>query len=415
MKAALIGLWMLSIAAAFAAARFIDFAPQPRASADVGEFRAALLERDELERAYKLSVYLRGLERENLLETLEVLDRHQSGVTPAEIRLLMLAWSRFDAPGAFSWARDWPTPWKNTLIGEAIWAWGYRDGPAALRALEGLGDADLVGRYRSSLMEGWLRSSDRHSATQYIAEIDEPKRRSRLTFVLAAEAARDGADATIAWLEGVPEDSPNDFKQGAFYHAASAVARYEPLRAADWFVQHRDAWYSEGSLDVIARTWASHYDAPKVMEWLSGLPSVEGERATELPEALGAAFGVWHRKEPEAAAEWLAAALPDARLDDAVMEIVRAGAQASPANAAAWAERIEDETQRRRALQASGRSWLDQDPDAARAWIDAADFSDELKQQILNNPRAAAQLRMRQARKRAAESAVAKPGIQPPR
>lgn len=397
MKAALFALWILSVAVAFAAARWTAPTAAEGDPPSAAGFRAALQERDELARAYAISRNLQVLGPDNLVEMLEALDAHQSGVTPAEVRLLMVAWSRFDAPGAFSWARSWPTRWSDTLMAEALWAWGYRDGVAAMQALEATGDPELIARLRPSLMEGWLRSEDRARATEYVASIDEPKRRRRLTFVLAAEAARDGADTAIAWVESVPEDLPNAFKQGAFYHAASAIARYEPRRAADWFVAHRDAWYSEGSLDVIARKWVLHYDPLPVFEWLLGLPAVEGERANELPDAVAGAFRMWLDKDREAASEWLASVLPDVRLDGAIAELVRTGARSAPENAAAWAERIQDPKQRRRSLLIAGRNWVDVDPVAARAWLEAGDFPEDFAESILNSSRTAAKLRAQAA------------------
>ncbi len=70
---------------------------------------AALEERDELERTYLLTSYLRSLVPESLPAALAEIEKHRVGVTEGEVRLLMLAWTRFDGPGAFKAASEWPT------------------------------------------------------------------------------------------------------------------------------------------------------------------------------------------------------------------------------------------------------------------------------------------------------------------
>ena len=390
MKAVWIVAWVVSIAAAFALGRYADL-DRP-AALDVDGLGAALQERDAVSRLHALSGYLQQLGPENLDAAREVLVANQVGLSREEIRLFMLAWSRFDPSGAYGWAAAYPTRWRTQLMGEALYAWGFRDGPAALRAVEAIEDEDLVLRLRPLVMEGWLGSGEREAASAYVASVSDPKRRRRLTFALAGETLRDGPAAVRAWAESIQDDAPNGFKQGAFYHAASALARDDPRGAGAWFVAHRDAWYSQGSLDVIARKWAAHHDPVAAFAWLEGLPAAEGERASELSTAMEGAFRTWLHADAKSAEAWLTSALPDPRLDGAIAELVRTTAQKAPAHAADWAARIEDPNQRRRSFQIVGRNWLSSDPAAARSWLEA-DVPEDLRQGILQAPRAAAKRR----------------------
>lgn len=382
MRAVWIAVWILSVAAAFGAGRVLSGGDRETDVHDVDSFRAGLRERDSLVRAYRLSGFLNGLTPENLPAVLAVLEEHSSGLTPEEVRLLALAWTRFDAPGAFAWARDWPTRWKRVLLEETAYAWGFRDGPAALRAVEQIEDTELQRRLRKGAVEGWLRSDDRAGASAYVAAIDDPVRRRRLTFLLASEAHRDGAEAAIAWAESLPEDAPHDFKQGAFYHASGAVAREDSRRAAAWFEAHRSDWYSEGSLEGIARKWAQHHDPLELFDWLLALPDGEGERATERRDAIAAAFKVWRREEPARAGEWLQAALPGAEFDGAIEQMAKTLEAPAPASAVEWAQRIEDPKLRERSLMRSARAWMRSDPAAARAWLAQSDLPDPQRQSI---------------------------------
>jgi hypothetical protein len=381
MKAALAVAFVLALAAAFALGRQLE----RREFASVDAFREALAARDELERAHRISAFLRGLDPENLPDALRALEADNDAVTREEVRLLMLAWSRFDPAGAFAWARAWPTPWSNSLMTEAIYAWGLRDARAALREVEGLEDAKLQTRLEQSLVEGWLRSDDRIGASEYIAAIPNGRQRSRLSLALAAEILREGPEAVMRWAEGVPEDAPNDFKRGAFYQAAAVVARDDPRRAAAWFEANRTLPHSAGSLEVIARRWAEHEDPPALFAWLKELPS-DGERAGETGDAVAAGFRIWLDHDPEQAEAWLSSALPDRDLDPAVVELVRARLLSSPASAVEWAVRIDDEAQRRRSTVRAARAWRRRDPEAAQAWLARSGLPEDLVQTILSGP-----------------------------
>ena len=382
MKAAGLALWILTIAASFVLARLTAPGREIADLRSVDSFRAALADRDTLNRSYRLSVFLQDFGPDDVPAVIEILEARSIGVSQEEVRLLMLAWSRFDAPGAFAWASDFPTPWRKLLMSQAMYAWGFRDGRAALRTLEGVEDPELLARLRPAMVEGWLRSDDREGVGEYIASIPEPRRRGRLIFVLAAETMRDGVEAVIRWAEAVPEDAPNDFKQGAFYHASSVVARKDPRRAAEWFELHRTQPYSEGSAAGIALKWVRFHDPPGLFDWLRSLPA-DGVRDGERGTAIADGFRIWLQNVPAEAETWLRAALPDPELDPAIAELVLHLYKSSPGSAVEWALRIQGEKLRRGRTIAAGRAWWRAEPEAVTAWLAESDLSEEVRQQIV--------------------------------
>lgn len=355
------------------------------APASLDTLDEALSERDELERMYQLTRFLRTLGPEDVPGVLEAVEKHRVGVTAEEVRLFMLAWTRVDAPGAFAAARDWPTPWKIVLMEQAMRAWGFNDGKAALAECERIEDKELRDRLRSALVEGWVRSHDRLGASEFAASVAERRRRNRLAFRLAGETMRDGPDAVIAWAEAVPTDAPNEFKQFAFYHAAGAVARVDPERVVPFYKRHMENGYSSTALRNIAIKWSEHHDARDLIAWLQSLPIEEG-RESERAEAIGVAVRTWAPEAPEEVAAWLESKLPNAAFDYAVAEFARAMSATSPELAVAWATRIEDETERHKYTVRGARKWLRQAPEAARTWVAGADLPEEWRQQILANP-----------------------------
>ena len=70
-------------------------------------------ERHALARLYLLTRFLRALGPAALPAALAEVEAHRVGITADQVRLFMLAWTRFDAPGAFKAAQNWPTRWKN--------------------------------------------------------------------------------------------------------------------------------------------------------------------------------------------------------------------------------------------------------------------------------------------------------------
>ena len=339
--------------------------PPPRPGLDT--LRAGLGERDELERMYLLTSFLRTLGPEDVLPALAEVEKHRVGFDKEEVRLLMLAWTRFDGPGAFATARDWPTPWRSILMEEAMHAWGFNDGRAALAECEQIENEELRESLREALISGWVSSHDRQGASEFVATVSNARRRGRLAFRLAGQAKRDGPDAVIAWADAVPEDAPNEFKEAVFATAAGALAHLYPERAAAWYESRMQHWYITSVLYNISGKWAQFHDPKTLIAWIETLP-IEEARESERTDALKVAFRSWAAKAPGEVEAWLETASGGPIRDAAIDELARATADASPAGALRWAGQIEDEKLRRHRILRYSRQWFVQDPEAARTW-----------------------------------------------
>ena len=300
------------------------------------------------------------------------------------VRLFMFAWTRFDAPGAFATARDWPTQWSSVLMKGAMHAWGFTDGRAALAASERIEDEELRESLQMELLSGWVASHDRLGASEFAATLSKPRRRNRLALRLAAEAMRDGPDAVIAWEDAVPVDAPNDFKKAVFGRAAAVLARLDPERVKPWYESRMHRPYTRGGLSGIASKWAQYHDTNALIAWIESLPS-ETVREAERVEAIRQAFLIWAVKAPVEAATWLESASPGPLRDKAIDMFARAINDTSPAEALRWAGQIADEKLRRRRTLKYTRRWFAEDPEAASAWLAEADLPDAWRYQILKN------------------------------
>jgi hypothetical protein len=366
-----------------AASSFTSSAASPSAPG-MDTLRAALSERDPLERNYLLTSFLRALRVEDVPEMLAEVEKHRVGIDAEEVNLLMLAWTRIDGSGAFTTAKNWPTPWKTILMKGAMYAWGFNDGRAALAELRLIEDEELREALEVELLAGWVSSDNRLAASEFAATVPIARRRNRLALRLAAEAGRDGHEAVIAWAEAIPEDAPNDFKMTAFEHAAGSLARLDPKRAAPWYERHMQHAYSRGGLRNLATKWAHHHDPEPLVVWIESLP-VEESREGERKNALRAAFRAWVKQAPEEVEAWLGSAAAGPTRDSAIDEFTRALAKVSPAEALRWSGQITDEELRRMRTLRYTRQWFTKDPEAAQAWLAEAQVPERWREQILNN------------------------------
>ncbi len=379
MKPVIAVLWILSIALAIGLTRLAD----PGDSESSPSFDEAFAEFDPLQRAYLISRSLQNLDPDNLPELRTALEVRKVGILSEEVRLIMLAWARFDAPGAYAWAREGPVNWRTTLTNQAIYAWAHHDAPAALRVVEETEDPELQARLRQNLIEGWLRSDDKEGISEYIANFPDIKQRGRLFFRLAGEIMlAEGKDGAMRWAEALPDDAPNRLKLGIFHHIAKMVAKDDPVLAAEWFLAHRTRPYSEGALAGIARRWVQNHDRPAAFEWLLAMSS-DGLRAGERDSAIADGFRTWMQADPEAAQAWLLPMLPNPALDPAIKEAAKRLLPTAPDSAMAWAQRIDDESERHAQSVRVGIRWRGKDPKAFNDWLKESDLSEETRQKIL--------------------------------
>ncbi len=384
MKPVIAVLWILSIALAVGLTRLAG--PDQGGSEPSPSFDEAFAEFNPLRRAYLISRSLEDLGPENLPELLRVLEDRNMGIVPEEVRLVMVAWARFDAPGAYAWAQEGPKNWRAVLTDQAIYAWAYHDAPAAVRVVEEIEDLEVMARRRQSVIEGWLRSDDKEGVSEYIANFPDMKRRGRLIFLLAGEIVMaEGRDGAMRWTEALPDDAPNQLKLGLFHNVAKMVASDDPVRAAEWFLAHRTRPYSEGALAGIARRWVQHHDRPAAFEWLLAMSS-DGLRAGERADAITHGFRSWIQIDPEAAQLWLLSMLPNPALDPAIRETVKRLLPSEPDVALTWAQRFGDEAERNAQSVRVGIRWRNKNPESFDAWVKESDLPEEVQQKILAAP-----------------------------
>jgi hypothetical protein len=341
--------------------------------------RWALEEEDWLTRTWRLSSYLQHLGPEDVPATLEVIGPYIPWLLTDEIRLLMFAWVRFDAPGALAQALSWPPRYRRNAAGAAIYAWGFRDPEAALGALEEIDDPELVEFMRGRLIAGWLHGALKQSASDYIASLPADARRLAYTGQMASELAREGPAAVVSWAEGVPAADAG-YKAEAFLQAAAVLAALDPAATARWLKPHLGRDYGRGALRAVIRSWAA-VDPQASLVWVAGLPADELRK-----NAVYEAFTTWTDQAPGDAERWLRAATPDGVFDPAVRALVGMKQREAPAAALEWAGRMQDPELQRGLVVQVARDWVRQDPAAAGRWLAGSGLPESVRAAILARP-----------------------------
>jgi hypothetical protein len=307
------------------------------------------------------------------------------GIVDEEVRLIMLAWARFDASGAYEWAREMPGSWRESLVTHAMYAWAYHEGSAAMRAVEEMEDSEFKEQMKHNAIQGWLRGDDKQGVSEYIANYPDVRRRGRLYFLLAGEIVMaEGLDAGMRWVESLSDDMPNNLKLGAFNNVAKMLAGKDPVRAAEWYLEHRTHPYSAEALTGIARRWVQHHDRPAAFEWLLAMSS-DGIRAGERDDAIAKGFRGWIQTDPEGAQEWLLSMLPNPELEPAIKEAIKR-LLPTPEAAMPWARRLDDEAGRHAESVRVGIRWRGKDQEAFDDWLKENDLPEKTRQKILAVP-----------------------------
>lgn len=301
--------------------------------ASVASFRRSLEDPDWLTRSYRFSSFLVGLNPENLPDALEALEPQLRWLLTDELRVFMLAWSRFDPRGAFERSQTWPAPIRRTAGGAAMYAWGFRNPLEAVRELSALENTDLQAFWAARLLAGWAHGEYRDSASEYIAAMPAgPTRRTYLT-TLVWEISKEGPEVLMRWAEGVPDDPPR-VKQSVFLEAAGSLASVDAPSTARWLRGQLGRDYADDALLVVAGAWGAS-DAPAAMSWLTELPAGKQREA-----AVRAGFRAWFNRSPTDAEHWLRSASPAPAVDSAVRFMLEQTRDEKPEVSREWAARI---------------------------------------------------------------------------
>jgi hypothetical protein len=340
-----------------------------------------LREPDPFARAARLATLLPALGPEAVPEARIAL-KAGSHLGSVEQELLVRYWATHDPESATQWATvSSPLGYRLALTVVAVELWARADPERALKQVQALGPGrgPNLEAAEIALVRGWFDSGD-PGLWRYIRDLGLTNERQRALGIFARKMIqRDGPDAIVRWTEAIP-DVDQRFKLAAFRQLASELTQWDPAAGVAWCDAHCEGPFGDNVREMVATRWAARDGLP-AMRWLSTAP--EGK---SRDEAVRAAFRSWQRKDPEGLFQWMTERGIEASEEAWFRPVVGLYAMAisweDPLGALEWAERIEDEEKRKRAVVTILRRWRDRDEAAAEAWLERSSLSEEAREEV---------------------------------
>jgi hypothetical protein len=332
--------------------------------------RAALAEKDGLDRAERTASVLQQLNPENVLEATAVYDRMINILVDHDIRPFAIAWARFDPAAALDHVINWPFLDKQKMgASAAIEGWAMSDPSGALEAYEevsarlpGLSENMLVG-----MLAGWLYSGE--------AGLSKQLRDTAITRVVARLMRVGGIDGTMSWVNSIAQNDAYEkrFKRLVFRRGIRMVGRWEPERAAAWAMEYTGQGFASDAPRIVAGLWGKR-DGQAAMQWVRDHPDEESQ---EL--AVREAFRTWLGSDREGAVEWLESETLIAFHDPAILFYAKDLNDRVPEEAIGWCERIHDSDEQLRCLKLAAAKWYQRDAVAAETWLQQSLLDEEAR------------------------------------
>ena len=385
-KTAVICAWAATFLAGFVGARLFALPESASAPDDFGAaIRAALAEKDGLDRMARTAAVLQHLDPENVVEATAVYDRLLNLLNEPDIRPFVIAWARFDPAAALDHTLNWRFPdQQNAGANAAIEGWAMRDPIGALQAYDEAktrvqGSAENLFLH---LLTGWLYSGE-GGLVEYIADLSDHNREIAISRVVGRVMRNGDADAAMSWVESLIQNEAYEmpFKRRVFRRGIRIVGRSEPELTAAWTMEHLGQPYAVDAPRIAAGRLALK-DGPAAMQWVSGLPR---EQSPEL--AIREAFLTWYRSDRKSAVAWLESETLTAFHDPAIDYYANDLSRRRPEEAIVWCERILDSERQLRCLKPAAAKWFQRDPTAAEAWLEQSPLDEEARRTARISPK----------------------------
>jgi hypothetical protein len=385
-KGAVLAAWAATVVAAFAVGRVTAPPESTLVPDDFGAaIRAALSEKDGLDRAQRTASLLQHLNPENVHEAAVVYDRMLNILDELDIRPFAIAWARFDPAAALDHIVRWPFLDKQKMgAGAVIEAWAMRDPIGALQAYQETGTRHpgLSEGLFINMLTGWLYSGE-GGLDEYLAGLSNMTQEKGITRVAGKLMRSGGADAAVPWVNSIVQNEAYDnrFKKRVFLRGIRIVGRFDPERAAAWAMEHEGHGYALDAPRIVAGRWGSR-DGPAAMQWVRDHPAVE-----RLGPAVREGFRTWMESDRKGAVEWLESETLTAFHDPAIGFYAKGLGDRAPEEAIGWCERILDSEQRMRCFRVAAPKWYQRDAVAAETWLQQSPLDEEARSEARLPPR----------------------------
>jgi hypothetical protein len=294
-----------------------------------------------------------------------------------EIVLLATWWSAFDPKAAFAWtSSDWRATY-GAVIAAVFRGWSHIDPQEALKASSALRFAGQLELAKDAIYSGWDESGQ--PGLEEALTAGGMSDQQRYAEILARRrVVALGAEGAIRWAESQADPA---FQQMMKVRVASAAAGTKSGAAivAKWATpQIVESKNPTGFPRRIGTRWIVH-DPDAALAWLASLPA-----GSDRDDGVAESFRDWMRRDYVKAKAWadeMAKGDIPRWVEPALSIYSKTNALEHPEDSMKLIGRFTDVDLRETTTIAAARLWLQNDHDAARAWIDK-NVAPELVQRI---------------------------------
>lgn len=288
-------------------------------------------ENDPIKRAELFTKLLANLTPENAKSAYEQLRQSRGRGDMEKSQLFLNAWGRIDGNGAMAELMA-----RREAGGENEGGRGGRGG------FGGRGGPGGDGFEMMSILSGWA-TTDAAAATAYLNSNDkiDGREKGMLQNGIVEGLLVNGVSEAMQYVSDLPKDD----------------------NSREWMMRSIASEVMEGGIDAAA-SWVTTISDPQLKEG-----------------ALDSVVGQFARENLEGAAEWVASMAGESYANGAVREIAEQMADADPQKALAWADTLAGEA-KPRAYRETLSEWAQDDPTAASEFLLSMNRSSERDQAI---------------------------------
>lgn len=364
------------------------------------EFSEILREPDLLDRLGRLTGRLQELPPGAVEPVRRAYDRAFLEYGDVELVPLVEWWASFEPEQAYEWSRsDWRGDHPR-IEPHAIRAIARQNPQTALELVLARYPSAIAKRRSvvDGLILGWFQSGQAGLVDFVASQATLEDRQHAMGTLTRIRVARDGAEATLAWINGL--EAPEPFRKELRLRMLAAVSRMDSPFAARW-AEGDEALetYGEARFRHVALIWAMK-DPLAAITWVSQLPEAQGpDVGFDVHTAVDAIMKRWAKRDLPAAESWLRKQLaesdePRPWLDRAIRGVVvkQLREEANPPThvwqeRAALANQVASSSFRLALLARVGQAWHRHDPSAVEEWL--ADKHPEMPEHQLKAIRSA--------------------------
>jgi hypothetical protein len=248
--------------------------------------------------------------------------------------------------------------------------WARQD-PTAAFAWAGT----LTGNEKNSAMSsviGEIATSDPKKAAGMVASMDAAGQGRAYEDIARKWGSQNFADAE-SWIRTLPAAQQGD----AMASAIAGLSKDNPQLASEKVAALPAGDARNEAVNALAQNW-SRQDASGAAAWLL---KQNDEAATS--HAMGEVMPNWVNQDPKAALAFVTSQKAGEVRDSAASAYVMSNSKSAPAELVKVAETISDEGNRSRTLGMTTMRWMQEDPVAAKAYVQSSDaFSTEQKERV---------------------------------